>query len=141
MGAAPTRTVAPRAVASRAAADKSRIFTEAPRRSGWEDTFRSALIAGSGKPSVFHIPVVWPPDRGCSGAYGTTILLVGLAWFAIGVTIAIVGELTLTEYLIKIFLPSSPAFLDSIELSREHWRHAVAREQIENDIHDLWDRY
>lgn len=74
-------------------------------------------------------------------AYGTTILLVGLVWFAIGITIAIVGGLTLTEYLIKIFLPSSPAFLDSVELAREHWRHAVAREQIENDIHDLWDRY
>jgi hypothetical protein len=74
-------------------------------------------------------------------AYGTTILLVGLAWFVLGVTIAIIGELTLTDYLIKIFLPSSPAFLDSVELAREHWRHAVARERVENDIHDLWDRY
>jgi SMODS-associating 4TM effector domain len=74
-------------------------------------------------------------------AYGTTILLVGLAWFILGVTIAIIGDLTLTDYLIKIFLPSSPAFLDSIELAREHWRHAVARERVENDIHDLWDHY
>ncbi|MEU9018588.1 S-4TM family putative pore-forming effector [Actinomadura sp. NPDC048394] len=74
-------------------------------------------------------------------AYGTTILLVGLGWFLVGATIAIVGELTLADYLIKIFLPSSPAFLDSVELAREHWRHAVAREQVENDIHDLWDHY
>jgi hypothetical protein len=74
-------------------------------------------------------------------AYGTTILLVGILWFVLGVTIAIIGEQTLTEYLIKIFLPSSPAFLDSVELAREHWRHAVAREQVENDIHDLWGRY
>jgi predicted pore-forming effector associated with SMODS systems len=74
-------------------------------------------------------------------AYGTTILLVGIAWFILGLTIAIVGELTLTDYLIKIFLPSSPAFLDSVELAREHWRHAVARERVEHDIHDLWDHY
>jgi hypothetical protein len=52
-----------------------------------------------------------------------------------------VHRLTLTDYLIKIFLPSSLAFLDSIELAREHWRHAVARERVENDIHDLWERY
>jgi hypothetical protein len=74
-------------------------------------------------------------------AYGTTILLVGLAWFVLGLIIAIIGELSITDYLIKIFLPSSPAFLDSVELAREHWRHAVARERVEHDIHDLWDHY
>ncbi|TMQ90359.1 hypothetical protein ETD83_35815 [Actinomadura soli] len=74
-------------------------------------------------------------------AYGTCVLLVGLAWFVLGLSIAIAADLSLAEYLIKIFLPSSPAFLDSVELAREHWRHAVAREQVENDIHDLWDQY
>lgn len=74
-------------------------------------------------------------------AYGTTILLVGIAWFLLGLTIAISGELSITDYLIKIFLPSSPAFLDSVELAREHWRHAIARERVEHDIHDLWNQY
>lgn len=74
-------------------------------------------------------------------AYGVTVLVTGLAWFGIGLITAIIIDLSLTDYLIKVFLPSSPAFLDSIELAREHWRHASARERVEQDIHDLWDTY
>lgn len=83
--------------------------------------------------------MVW--SRGDHRAYGTTILLMGISWFIIGLTVALVRDLTLADYLIKIFLPSSPAFLDSLELARAHWRLAAEREQVENKIHDLWENH
>jgi predicted pore-forming effector associated with SMODS systems len=83
--------------------------------------------------------VVW--SRRDHRAYGTTIVLTGISWFILGLTIALAQDLTLADYLIKIFLPSAPAFLDSVELGRAHWRHAAAREQVENEIHDLWETY
>jgi hypothetical protein len=74
-------------------------------------------------------------------AYGTTILIVGIAWFLLGLSIALARDLTLADYLIKIFLPSSPALLDCTELARSHWRHATSRENAEKDIQDIWDAH
>jgi len=42
-------------------------------------------------------------------AYGTTILITGIAWFTLGLTVALARDLSLADYLIKIFLPSSPS--------------------------------
>jgi len=55
-----------------------------------------------------------------------------------GAVLALVRDLSLADYLIRIFLPCSPAFLDSVDLSRLHWRHASARQQVEHRIDDLW---
>lgn len=74
-------------------------------------------------------------------AYGTALLAAGIAWLIAGVLIAVFRELTLASYLVKIFLPSSPAFLDSLEVARAHWRHAAAREEVENHIYDLWQAH
>jgi SMODS-associating 4TM effector domain len=74
-------------------------------------------------------------------AYGTTILIVGITWFLLGLAIALARDLSLAEYLIKIFLPSSPALLDCTELARSHWRHAAQRENAEKDIQDVWDAH
>ncbi len=74
-------------------------------------------------------------------AYGTTILITGIAWFALGLAVALVRDLSLAAYLIKIFLPSSPALLDCTELARSHWRHATRRESAEQDIQDIWDAW
>ncbi len=74
-------------------------------------------------------------------AYGTTVLIVGVLWFLIGLVIALVRDLTLADYLIKIFLPSAPAFLDSLDLARMQWQHAVARRHVEHKIHDLWNGF
>lgn len=70
--------------------------------------------------------------------YGTAVVIAGVAWFVIGVVIALVRDLSLADYLIRIFLPCAPAFLDSVDLSRLHWRHASARQQVEHRIDDLW---
>jgi len=83
--------------------------------------------------------MVW--SRRDHHAYGTAILAAGIAWLIAGILIAVTRELTLTSYLIKIFLPSSPAFLDSLELARAHWRHAAAREEVESHIYDLWQAH
>lgn len=83
--------------------------------------------------------MVW--SRQDHRAYGTTILAVGIAWFVVGVIVALVRDLSLADYLIKMFLPSAPALLDSVELARLHWRHAVSRRQVEHKIDDLWQAY
>lgn len=83
--------------------------------------------------------MVW--SRQDHRSYSATILTTGAAWFAVGLTIALVLDLSLADYLIKIFLPSAPAFLDTVELARLHWQHANARQQTENKIDDLWQAY
>jgi predicted pore-forming effector associated with SMODS systems len=68
-------------------------------------------------------------------------LTAGLAWLAVGLVLALIRDLSLAAYLIKIFLPSSPALLDCTELARSHWRHASRREEAEQDIQDLWQAH
>lgn len=80
--------------------------------------------------------MVW--SRQDHRAYATTILTAGITWFLIGVIIALIRDLSLADYLIKIFLPGTPAFLDSVELAREHRQHATSRQQVEDKIDDLW---
>ena len=55
-------------------------------------------------------------------AYGTTVLTIGVAWLAVGLVVALARDLSLADYLIKIFLPSAPALLDSIRA----WSCALA---------------
>lgn len=83
--------------------------------------------------------VVW--SRRDHRAYGTTVLIAGVSWFLIGLVVALARDLSLADYLIKIFLPSAPAFLDSLDLARSHWHHAAARHLLEDKIHDLWQAY
>ncbi|MEV0283497.1 S-4TM family putative pore-forming effector [Kribbella sp. NPDC050820] len=83
--------------------------------------------------------MVW--SRRDHHAYGTTVLITGTSWFLVGLAVALVGNLTLADYLIKIFLPSAPAFLDTLDIARQHWTHSAARRQIEERIHDLWQAY
>jgi hypothetical protein len=69
------------------------------------------------------------------------VLIAGVTWFLVGLVVALARDLTLADYLIKIFLPSAPAFLDSLDLARQHWHHAAARDLAEQKIHDLWRSY
>lgn len=74
-------------------------------------------------------------------AYSDTVLVVGVAWFLAGVVAAVAWDLSTADYLIKIFLPSGPAFLDTVELTMAHRRHADARQRAEHAIDDLWQKY
>jgi hypothetical protein len=83
--------------------------------------------------------MVW--SRQDHRAYGSTILIAGITWFLIGAIIALVRDLSLANYLIKIFLPSAPAFLDSVDLARQHYQRAGSRQQVEDKINDLWEAH
>jgi hypothetical protein len=83
--------------------------------------------------------MVW--SRQDHRAYGSAILVTGISWFIVGLVIALVRDLSLADYLIKIFLPSAPAFLDSADLTALHLRHAGNRQQAEHKIDDLWQAY
>ena len=86
-----------------------------------------------------RMSMIW--SRRDHRAYSTTILVTGIVWFLLGLSVALARDLSLAAYLIKIFLPSSPALLDCAELARSHWRHATKREQAEHEIRDLWDAH
>jgi hypothetical protein len=83
--------------------------------------------------------MVW--SRRDHRSYGTVILAAGLTWFAIGLALALYRDLSLSAYLVRLFLPSCPALLDCVELARDHWRHAARREKTEQEIQDLWDAH
>ena len=72
--------------------------------------------------------------------YSRVLYVTAAMWALFGVVFALSRNMTLAEYLVKLFLPSAPAYLYSIELARSHVQHSKAREQIENDLGDLWDR-
>ncbi|MER6167105.1 S-4TM family putative pore-forming effector [Streptomyces violaceorubidus] len=74
-------------------------------------------------------------------AYGTCLAISGSTW-ALGIIIfALVRDMTLLTFLVALFLPSTPALLDTIELARSHWQQSTKRRQVEDDIHDVWDAY
>jgi hypothetical protein len=86
-----------------------------------------------------RMSMIW--SRRDHRAYGTTVLVTGIAWFLLGLGVALARDLSLAAYLIKIFLPSSPALLDCADLARSHWRHATRREHAEYEIRDLWEAH
>jgi hypothetical protein len=71
--------------------------------------------------------------------YSRILYVAAAIWFVAGVIFAISRNMTLAEYLIKLFLPSAPAYLDSIELARSHAQHSDSRMQLEDDLGELWN--
>jgi len=71
-------------------------------------------------------------------AYAVFLAVSGASWFVFGLGLAIMRQMTLADYLLRLGLPSAPAYLASTELMLAHWRHAVARQQLEDEIDDLW---
>jgi hypothetical protein len=61
-------------------------------------------------------------------AYATILVLAACGWAAVGIVIALTQELSLADYLVKLFLPTAPALLDTIELQSAHRKHAAERE-------------
>lgn len=71
--------------------------------------------------------------------YAIFVLGLGIAWFVAGLVMTAAAHVTLTGYLIKVFLPSQPAFLDTIDLFRGHLRQSQAKEALELKTMDLWN--
>ena len=83
--------------------------------------------------------MIW--SKGDHRAYGLTILVLGITWLLVGLIVGLIVDFSLASYLVKVFLPSAPALLDSVEQSRLHLRHATSRQQVEDKIHDIWQHY
>ncbi len=52
--------------------------------------------------------------------YARVLTIAAWAWFIAGIIMGVAANVSLTGYLIMLFLPSQPAFLDAIELIRSH---------------------
>lgn len=85
---------------------------------------RSSAVWGRRTHQVYAIVI---------GVFGAAILLTGVA-------IAVLANLSTTDYLVRLFLPSVPALLDTIDLARTHWQTAAEKKKIEDDSDDLWNK-
>ncbi|MDQ1501626.1 MAG: hypothetical protein QOI86_4966 [Actinomycetota bacterium] len=72
--------------------------------------------------------------------YASVLALIAGAWFISGIVMGVAADVSLTGYLIKLFLPSQPAFLDAIELIRSHRSASVQKARLETMTNELWDR-
>jgi len=81
---------------------------------------------------------VW--GRRAHSAYGLTVATIGSAWFLAGIIMGLVAHLSLGGYLIRLFLPSQPAFLDTIDLARSHLRQSADKRTIEQQADALWEQ-
>jgi SMODS-associating 4TM effector domain len=79
---------------------------------------------------------VW--GRGTHFAYAIILAGVGTTVFIAGVTVGGFTHLSLTDYLVRLFLPSVPALLDTIDLSRTHWSTSRQKGDIEMEADTLW---
>lgn len=71
--------------------------------------------------------------------YAVFVLCLGIAWFLAGLIVTAVVRVTLAGYLVKVFLPSQPAFLDTIDLFRGHLKQSQAKEALELKTTELWN--
>ncbi|MBO2459700.1 S-4TM family putative pore-forming effector [Actinomadura violacea] len=74
-------------------------------------------------------------------AYSAALLAAGLGWFTVGMALALYRDLSLADYLVRLFLPVCPALLDCVELAGAHRRHAGRREEALQEMQDLWDAH
>ena len=72
--------------------------------------------------------------------YAYTVLVLGVLWFIVGLAIFAADNLSLSAYLVGVFLPSQPAFLDTIDLYRSHLRQSSERATVEGATDGLWVR-
>ncbi|MFF8728952.1 S-4TM family putative pore-forming effector [Streptomyces sp. NPDC015171] len=74
-------------------------------------------------------------------AYGTFLAIIGSVWVLSIVIFALARDMALLTFLVALFLPNTPALLDTIELAQSHWQQSTKRRQVEDDIHDVWDEH
>jgi hypothetical protein len=79
---------------------------------------------------------VW--GRGTHFTYAITLAVIGAAVLVAGLIVGAVNSVTLPDYLLRLFLPSVPALLDTIDMSRSHWSISRQKGQIESAADALW---
>lgn len=80
--------------------------------------------------------VVW--GRRTHTTYAALLLALTTTWWIVGVTIGLLDGLGLDDYLVGLFLPSLPAFLDAAELWRAHHEQARTKGLVEQDIDEIF---
>lgn len=71
--------------------------------------------------------------------YAYLVLALGIAWFVAGLVMFGFAHASLADYLVIVFLPSQPAFLDTSDLFRGHLRLARDKEAVEVQTTNLWN--
>ena len=72
--------------------------------------------------------------------YAHLVLGLGIAWFIVGLVMTGIAHVSLTTYLVLVFLPSQPAFLDTIDLFKGHLAMSQSKESIEKQTTNLWNQ-
>lgn len=73
-------------------------------------------------------------------AFGQFLNVTAIAWFGVGVVIAVLRDASLAQYLTTIALPSLPALLDATEIANQHAKAAGNRQILEDQINTLLER-
>lgn len=81
---------------------------------------------------------VW--SRRSHGQYAQVLRAVAFTWFVAGVIMGWADGVTLSAYLVQLFLPSMPAFLDALELADAHQKASERKAKIEEMTGELWAR-
>jgi hypothetical protein len=71
--------------------------------------------------------------------YSRVVIVGAVVWFVVGLIVAGADSASLTAYLVTILLPSLPAFLDTLELSRSHAAASGARRIVEDQTNRFLD--
>lgn len=69
--------------------------------------------------------------------YARVLTTAAGAWFVAGIIMGIAAHVSLAGYLVMLFLPSQPAFLDALELVRSHRTAGVQKARVEAMADDL----
>ncbi|CAG4927411.1 S-4TM family putative pore-forming effector [Acidithrix sp. C25] len=73
-------------------------------------------------------------------AYGCFLLVSAFVWAIFGVIIALVQQATLAGYLTTVALPSLPAVLDAVDLSKKHFLASSRRQHLEDETNAMFDK-
>lgn len=76
--------------------------------------------------------------RGTHFTYAVTLVCAGTVVLAAGLIIGVASDVTLSDYLLRLFLPMVPALLDTIDMFRSHWATSRQKGQIEHAADGLW---
>ncbi len=119
-------------------------ITDAARHVRTDDGLRDWYPKTEGLPRPMDVllcqraSAVW--GRRTHMDYATTLAVAAVGWFLAGLAMAVFAKLSLAGYLVKLFLPSQPAFLDAVDLYRTHRRQSEHKRAVERHADALWAR-
>lgn len=74
-------------------------------------------------------------------AYGALLIVTATLWTAGMLAYGVAADLTLPDFLVRLFLPSAPALLDGVELAASHITHARERRKVEDAATTAWQAH